>query len=318
MMVVLIFGSVFLGLLLKGIDRILSARMQKRVGPPLLQPFYDFRKLMVKESIVPKYASKWIFSLAPLVSLTVSILILFYLPIAGVSVLSGAGDLILIIYLFIFPGLCLALGAFASNSPYANLGGQRSIINMLGYEFPLAIVCLAPAWMLYQNGFSAPFSLTEIYSANIWSLAGPLGTIGLLLETVVIFIIVSAEIAKRPFDLGAADSEIAGGVLSEYSGRNLAMFYLAEAVKIVAVAALFVSLFFPWSVVDLFGSNLPLHGAVAWAVNIGFYLLKIFLLVFIGLTLIRTAASRFKISRLTRTYWGYMALLAAFGFLLIL
>jgi formate hydrogenlyase subunit 4 len=58
------FGGVCLGLFFKGIDRILSAKMQKRVGPPIFQPFYDLRKLMVKESIIPKNASKRIFEIA--------------------------------------------------------------------------------------------------------------------------------------------------------------------------------------------------------------------------------------------------------------
>ncbi len=302
----IIFGSIILGLLLKGIDRILVARMQRRIGPPLLQPFYDVKKLMIKESIIPKDAIKWIFELSPLISLAVSILILFYIPIAGKSILGNSGDLILVIYLFIFPGLTLALGAFSSNSPYSNLGGQRLIINMLGYEFPLAIVSLTPAWIIYKNGFSNPFSLETIYTHNIWNLVGPVGTIGLLIETVVIFIIIAGELSKTPFSLDTADSEIAGGVLAEYSGRNLAMFYIAEAVKLVAIASLFIALFFPWNIGTIFGINLLI------------YLLKLFLITFFSSSLIRTATSRFKISHLTRTYWGYLTLLAILGFIFTL
>jgi len=302
----IIFGSVVLGLLLKGIDRILVARMQRRVGPPLLQPFYDVKKLMIKESIIPKNAIKWVFELSPLISLAVSILILFYIPIAGKSILGNSGDLILVIYLFIFPGLALALGAFSSNSFYSNLGGHRLINNILGYEFPLVIVSLTPAWIIYKNGFFNPFSLATIYTHNIWNLVGPVGTIGLLIETVVIFIIIAGELSKTPFDLDTADSEIAGGVLAEYSGRNLAMFYLAGAVKLVAIASLFIALFFPWNIGSFFGLNLLV------------YLLKLFLIAFFSSSLIRTATSRLKISRLTRTYWGYLTLLAVLGFIFTL
>ncbi len=294
-----------LGLLFKGIDRILSAKMQKRVGPPILQPFYDLKKLIVKESIIPKHSLKWIFELSPLISLTVSILILFYIPIAGKSVLGNSGDLILVIYLFIFPGLSLVLGAFSSNSPYANLGGQRMIINMLGYEFPLAVVSLAPVWLIYKNGFPNIFSLNTIYSHNIWNLVGPIGIIGLSIETIVIFIIIAGELSQTPFDVEAAGSEIAGGALAEYSGRNLAMFYVAEAVKAVAIASLFIVLFFPWNIQANFAAMLSI------------YLLKLFLIIFIGLTLIRTVTSRFKISRLTRAYWGGLTLLSIIGFLTV-
>jgi len=305
-MLAVIFGSVILGLLFKGIDRILSAKMQKRVGPPLLQPFYDLKKLMVKESIIPRQAPKWIFELSPLISLAVSILLLFYIPIAGKSILGNSGDLILIIYLFIIPGLGLVLGAFSSNSPYANLGSQRLVINMIGYEFPLAVVSLVPVWLIYKNGFSNIFSLSTIYAHNIWGLIGPLGIIGLLIESAVIFIVIAGELSKTPFDVEAADSEIAGGALAEYSGRNLAMFYIADAVKTLAMASLFIALFFPWNIQSNFG------------VMFLIYFLKLFLIIFVSLTLIRTITSRFKISRLTRTYWGYITLFAVIGFLFTL
>jgi len=305
-MVIVVFGSIILGLFFKGIDRILSAKIQKRIGPPLLQPFYDVKKLMVKESIIPERAIKWIFELSPLVSLAASILILFYVPIAGKSILGNSGDLILVIYLFIFPGLALALAAFSSNSPYSDLGGQRLIINMLGYELPLAVVCLAPVWLIYKNGFSNIFSLGIIYNHNIWHLVGPIGIIGLSIEVIIVFIIVASELSKTPFDTDLAGSEIAGGTLAEYSGRNLAMFYLAEAVKAVALSSLFITLFFPWNVNSFFG------------VRFLIYILKLFLIIFFGLTLIRTVTSRFKISRLTRTYWGYITLFAIIGFLLTL
>lgn len=302
--ILIAFGTLSFGLLFKGIDRILSAKMQKRVGPPLLQPFYDLRKLMVKESIIPKNASKRIFELVPLISLASSILILLYTPIAGKSVLENSGDLILVIYLFIFPGLCLALGGLASNSPYAYIGGQRLIINMLGYEFPLAISSLVPAWLLWSKGFGNIFSLKTIYHQNIWNLVGPLGIFGLLIEIFVFFLIIAGEMSKTPFDVESADSEIAGGALAEYSGRNLAMFYLADAAKIIAFSSFFNTLFFPWNINSNFGIQLL------------FYLFKLFLISFIGITVIRTITSRFKITRLTSFYWKYLGLLAIFGFCL--
>lgn len=300
------FGGVCLGLFFKGIDRILSAKMQKRVGPPIFQPFYDLRKLMVKESIIPKNASKRIFEIAPLISLVSSLLILLYVPIAGKSILGGSGDLILIIYLFVFPGLGLVLGSFSSNSPYANIGGQRMIINMLGYEFPLVIASLVPVWLVHSNGFLNIFSLETIYNNNVWNLVGPLGIVGLSIEAIVVFLVMAGELSQTPFDIETAGSEIAGGALAEYSGRNLAMFYLAEAVKVIAIASLFNALFFSWNIDANFGIQLLI------------YIFKLFLISFVGLTIIRTTTSRFKISRLTRSYWGYIGLLAILGFLFIL
>ncbi len=306
MALAVIAGGPVIGLVFEGFDRIISARMQKRVGPPLLQPFYDIRKLMVKESVIPSGAVKWIFETFPLISLTASILILFYVPLAGNPILGHSGDLVLVVYLFIFPGLALALAALSSNSPYANLGGQRLVINMMGYEFPLAIISLAPVWIMLKNGFSNPFSLSLIYSHNIWQMAGSLGIVGLLIESAVAILIVAGESSKSPFNVDTADSEIAGGALAEYSGRNLAIFHLAEDTKAVAIASLFISLFFPW------------NSRAIWGLAFLIYLLKLFLMAFLGITLIRTATSRFKISRLTRNYWLYISLFAAIGFLFLL
>ncbi len=306
LIMLIIIGSISLGLIFEGIDRILTAKMQKRVGPPILQPFYDIRKLMIKESIIPKYAIKWIFELSPIISLTVSILILFYIPIVGKSILGGSNDLILVVYLFIFPGLSIVLGALSSNSTYSNIGAQRLVINMLGYEFPLAIACFVPVWLVYKSGFSNIFSLNTIYTHNIWGLVNQIGIIGLLIEIIAIFLIIAGELSKSPFDLDTADSEIAGGALAEYSGRNLAMLNLSEAVKIIAISSLFIALFFPWNI----QSNLIIMFLI--------YILKLFFIIFISLTLIKTVTSRFKISKLTGIYWGYVSLLATIGFLLVL
>jgi formate hydrogenlyase subunit 4 len=98
--IVIAFLGVVIGLFYKGLDRKLAARMQARVGPPIRQPFMDFFKLMIKENIVPQNAVPWIFNGAPIMALVSSITILFYLPVGNIPpLLSGYGDIILIIYL---------------------------------------------------------------------------------------------------------------------------------------------------------------------------------------------------------------------------
>ena len=75
--------SIIIGQLLMGFDRIVAARMQARIGPPLTQPFTDVRKLLAKENVVPENAIPWLFNLAPIIALASAITILFYLPIGG-------------------------------------------------------------------------------------------------------------------------------------------------------------------------------------------------------------------------------------------
>ena len=118
--IVIAFLGIVIGLVYKGIDRKLAARMQARVGPPIRQPFLDFFKLMIKENIVPENAVPWIFNGAPIMALVSSITILLYLPVGNIPpILSGYGDIVLIIYLLTLPAIGMVVGGFASGSPYA-------------------------------------------------------------------------------------------------------------------------------------------------------------------------------------------------------
>ena len=105
------------GMLLAGIDRKLVARMQKRVGPPILQPFYDFFKLLGKETIVPAAANKTVFLLAPLVGLAAQVIIQLFIPVFSFTVFSGVADVIVILYLLLIPALSVIMGGAASGSP---------------------------------------------------------------------------------------------------------------------------------------------------------------------------------------------------------
>ena len=146
--VVAVLG-IILGLFFNGIDRVLAARMQARVGPPITQPFRDLRKLLLKETIVPMHAVKWLFNAMPLLSLAAAITILLFIPLAGFPpVLQGSGDLILLLYLLLFPSLALVIAGFASASPYATVGAQREMVTMLSFELPLAITTVSIAWLL--------------------------------------------------------------------------------------------------------------------------------------------------------------------------
>ena len=122
--VLAILGIVF-GLILSGIDRRIVARMQARVGPPLLQPFTDVRKLFAKQNIIPVNALPCLFNAMPIIALASSIAILLYLPFGSFApVLGEMGDVILVLYLLIVPSLALVIGGFASGSPYATVGAQ--------------------------------------------------------------------------------------------------------------------------------------------------------------------------------------------------
>ncbi|MDH7516886.1 MAG: NADH-quinone oxidoreductase subunit H [Candidatus Thermoplasmatota archaeon] len=313
------FGIIF-GLIYKGFDRKISAHMQGRIGPPIRQPFRDVSKLFVKENIVPENAIPWVFNLAPLVGLVATISILLYLPIAGFpslldnEIILPKGDLILILYLLLIPSLAMVIGGFASGSPYATVGAQREMATMIAYEFPLAIIIISFAYRLYAQQVTNVFTLSAITTTPIWGVVGPLGFIGVIILLLALVIVTPAELSKIPFDAPEAETEIAGGLLVEYSGRNLAMFYLTDGVKTVVMASLIVALFFPYNLSPVFG----LKEIPAFAVDIVFYLIKVLLVIVFSVTLIRVAIARLKINQIVYTYWVWVTLFALFGLILLM
>src|SRR5699024_685223 len=102
----LLFSTVF-GLWLAGIDRKVVARMQKRVGPPVLQPTYDFFKLLGKETIVPSSAARHTFLIAPYVGLVSLVVTALFIPIGGMQAFSGMADMVVILYLITIPSLAM-------------------------------------------------------------------------------------------------------------------------------------------------------------------------------------------------------------------
>jgi formate hydrogenlyase subunit 4 len=318
-LLVAIFGLVF-GLFYKGIDRKIAAHMQGRVGPPLKQPFLDVRKLFVKENIVPENAITWVFHLAPLIGLVASITILLYIPIGGFPAILdgfiyGKGDLILILYLLIIPSLAMVIGGFSSGSPYATVGAQREMATMIAYEFPLAIIIISLAWRLVSIGnLNHVFSLATITSAPLWGIVGPIGFLGLIILLFTLLVVTPAELSKIPFDSPEAETEIAAGLMTEYSGRNLAMFYLTDGVKTVVMGSLIIALFFPYNLSPLLG----ITGYGAWAADIIFYLIKLFLIILFSVTLLRVSLARLRIDQVVYTYWVPLTLLGLVGLICLM
>jgi formate hydrogenlyase subunit 4 len=313
--IVIAFLGVVLGLFYEGIDRKLAARMQARVGPPIRQPFMDFFKLMIKENIVPENAVLWIFNGTPIMALVASLTILFYLPIGSIPpLLNGYGDIILVVYLLILPAVAIVVAGFVSGSPYASVGAQREMSMMMSYELPLAITVISIVWKLSQVYPDLNvFSLSVINAHSIWGLVGPLGFVGAVLLLLTLAVVTPGELSKVPFDVPEAETELAGGLLVEYSGRNLALFSLSDAVKTVAMASLTIILFFPYNIAHLFA----LSGAFALIIDTLFFLVKLFLVIFFEVTFIRVAVARLKIDQVSYAYIVPISIISLLGLILI-
>ena len=222
------------------VERKLEARLQNRVGPMvagpggILQPLADFIKLLTKEDIEPRDAKKTVFQFAPLIAFTIMVFAICFLPIDGASVLSTTGfngDLIVILTFSTIASFLLFLSGWASCNPYGTIGSARVLTQFLGYDIPLFMLALTPAFI------AGSLSIFVIAHQTIpYIILAP--------WAFVLFIIaMQAELEKGPFDVPDAESEVVGGLETEYTGAKLAFLHLTRDVQIVFGAALVVELF---------------------------------------------------------------------------
>jgi NADH-quinone oxidoreductase subunit H len=320
--VIIIFGSALLvfiggafGMLYRGVDRKLVAHMQGRVGPPIVQPFRDVQKLLMKENIIPDGAITWLFNAAPFLALISTGSLLLFVPLFGQpALLESYGDMILVLYLLIVPSLAFVVGGFASSSPYATVGAQREMIVMMSYEAPLAVVVLGIAWRINQVTVANPFLMSTIAHYPIWNVLGPVGVVGAVLMLLTLMVVTVGEAAKVPFDVAEAETELAGGLLVEYSGRNLSMFYLADVIKTFAMVSFVVALFIPYNLSPVLGVKAAVPAGIIDGL---FFLVKVLVVMFFSISLIRAGVARFKISQASTVYVIAMTAVALVGLILL-
>ena len=292
------------GMLLCGIDRKLVAKMQKRVGPPILQPFYDFFKLCGKETIIPASASKTTFLIAPLVGLAALVVIQLFIPVFSFSAFSGMADVIVILYLLLIPAMSIILGGAASGSPYAGVGLSREMVTIISCELPLVLVLLAVAKTVGSAmGTGLCFSLSDI--AAYQAMNGSLITrISMLPAAVAMLLVIPGETGNHPFDAAEAETEICEGLLAEYSGAPLGVFKLSHAIKMLTLTSLFVTLF-------LGGLG---TGIVALDAIILFLLCVV--LTAVSISFVHAITARLKIEQIFKFYWTLVSGLALISLVL--
>ncbi len=308
------------GLLLCGIDRKLVARMQKRIGPPILQPFYDFFKLLGKETIVPAAANRTVFLIAPLVGLAAQVVLQLFIPIFSFNAFHGVADVIVILYLLLIPALSVILGAAASGSPYAGVGLSREMVTVLSVELPLVLVLLAVAKTVGNAlGTGLCFSLTDIVNYQIAN--GSLITrLSMLPAVAAMLLIIPGETGSHPFDAAEAETEICEGMLAEYSGKPLAVYKLSHAVKLLTMTTLFVALFLGGIggqiMLLLSGLSPALAGSLGLLLSILIVFVICVLLVAVCVSLIHAVTARLRIEQLFKYYWTVVTGLAAISVVL--
>ena len=282
------------GLLTSWFDRKLTARVQMRKGPPVLQPFYDVAKLMVKDTCVPTGTATWLFLSAPLVGLagvSLASMILWQAMLAPQGTFGG--DLIVVMYLLVLPALSVMLGAFSSRNPLASLGGSREMKLVMAYELPFILAACVPI-----------IRAQSIELGDILAAPAAAGDISGMLALVVALIAMQARLTRVPFDIPEAECELGSGVLIEYSGPPLAMYKLTQAMMLFTG---------PMFLLVLYGGGISFSQGWLPAVVGGLKFLGIVTLI----VLIRNTAPRLRIDQAMRLLWGPVTLGAVLSLMLV-
>lgn len=209
------------GLVLAGLDRKVSARMQRRVGPPVVQPYYDVRKLIEKDQVtVNKVQDFYVFCF------------LLFIVITGCIFFAG-GDLLLVVFTLTLANVFLVLAAYSSNSPYSQVGAERELYQMMAYE-PMVLLTMIGFYLAVGS-----FNVSDILNGDKMPIVTMVGIfVGFLF-------ILTIKFRKSPFDLSMshhAHQDIVKGVTTEFSGRTLAYVEIAhwyENIMLLGIVFLF-------------------------------------------------------------------------------
>jgi NADH-quinone oxidoreductase subunit H len=302
-------------------ERKVAAFLQQRLGPNrtgpwgTLQPVADILKLLFKEELRPLAADRWLFALAPILSVTAAFSAFAVVPWGGTTTLFGllpepvplrVADVnvgILVLFAITSMGIYgIVLAGWSSNSKYSLLGGLRSSAQMISYELSYGLAL--GAVLLLGNSLS----LTDIVNqqSGYWFGVIPRWFIFIQPLGFVIYMIAGiAETNRAPFDFPEAEQELVAGYHTEYSSFRFALFFLAEYVNMVTVSAVATTLFLGgWH-----GPFLPEWLGWLW------WLAKLFALLFFYIWM-RWTLPRYRYDQLMHFGWKVLLPVAVINLLL--
>ncbi len=302
-------------------ERKALARIQVRLGPNRagpggwFQPLADGLKLIFKEELLPERSYKFLFILAPILTVVPALVIMAVVPwgtslnLFGRTIFLGLADInVGALYIMAIASISvygIVLAGWSSNNKYAMLGGMRSSAQMVSYELALGLAFVGP--ILMANSMSLVDIVNMQKQMGWFVFYQPIGA-------VIFWISALAEVNRAPFDMPEAEQELTAGYHTEYSGMKFTLFFMAEYIKMIAVSAIAATLYFggylgpdlSWipGVGPAINSviNAPLAGPI-WL------FLKVFILLF-GMIWIRATLPRIRYDRLMAFGWKLLLPLA--------
>jgi NADH-quinone oxidoreductase subunit H len=224
------------------LERKVMADIQARLGPMrvgphgLLQPIADAVKLLLKEDIIPELTDKWVFWVAPVISVATALVALFLIPMSDkIPVPNLNIGLLFILSLTSVGILGIILGGWSSNSHYPLLGALRSTAQLVSYEVALGFAIVGG--LMVAGSLSMQEIVQNQLQQHVWFVFYQPAAF------LIYFIAALAETNRAPFDMPEAESEIVAGYHTEYSGFRFALYFLAEYSNIVIVCSIATTLF---------------------------------------------------------------------------
>ncbi len=202
----------FIAMFYEGLHRKINARLQNRIGPPIIQPFYDIKKLLQKKNL--KSQNDPFFNCSPFFYFLSTYVLFLFIPF---SIIAFNFDFVVLVYITILSSAFYVLAGLSSDNPFGIVGSMREMILMIAYEIALVIVVfnfMIKGGVLSLANFNSTFLLLSI----------PISSAAMAAILIV-------ELHITPLDTSEAAAEIMSGSGTEYSGKNLALFELATYLK---------------------------------------------------------------------------------------
>jgi len=270
--------------------RRIAARLQRRVGPPFLQPVYDIMKLYSKQTQI---SHGLVHEIGIIMAVGGYIAAMTLLPVPGMSGLADKGGVVTLAYVLMIPSLGLALGVGQCANPNGSIGISRALTAMLAYDIPFILVIFGVAWVYGTTNLAEMVAIQQQGGPQGW------GFMQMPLLALAGLLTLPAMMGKHPYEIYVAPAEIATGPMVEMSGKFMGGLFVMQCFQLYTVGVLYTTLF--------------LGGGENWFT----FLVKIFAVVAIPMS-IAYVFPRYRTEDVLRLMWKWPVLIALVGLAVVM